>query len=170
MIVLRLRNQFLSAILGLACAGVALAQTGASSVLRVRANDHETVLTAADIGALPRRQVRVADENSSDSSTVVGPTLWEVLQKAGVPSPEASGRQRAATYVRLTGSDGQTAMFALVELDPGFSRRTVVVADRRNGRALDASEGPWRVFVPDDLRHARWVRGVIRIDVGTLPP
>jgi hypothetical protein len=35
---------------------------------------------------------------------------------------------------------------------------------------LDATEGPWRVFVPDELRHARWIRGLTRIDVGTLPP
>jgi hypothetical protein len=146
------------------------AQTTTSPTLRVRSGAREITLSAADLSSLPRQQLHVAGENSTDSSTVAGVTLWEILQKAGVPSPEASGRQRAATYVRLVAADGQTAIFALVELDPGFSRKTVLVADQRNGRALDSIEGPWRVFAPDDLRHARWVRGLVRIDVGTLPP
>ena len=71
-------------------------------------------------------------------------------------------------YVRVVGMDGQAAVFALVELDPGFSRRATVLADQRDTKALSAVEGPWRLIVPDDLRHARWIRGVVRIEVGTL--
>lgn len=138
--------------------------------LRVRDGTRETTLTAAEFRALPHHQLRVAAENSSDSTTVSGVAMWDLLQRAGVPSPQASGRQRAATYVRLVGADGQTALFALVELDPGFSRKIVLVADQRDGRPLDTTEGPWRVIAPDDIRHARWVRGLARIDVGTLPP
>lgn len=154
----------------LAAIAAAGAQRPSAPVLHVHAEGREVVLTAADLGGLPRHELRVAAENASDSATVAGVTLWDILQKASIPSQEASGRQRAATYVRLMGSDGQSALFALVELDPGFSRKTVLVGDRRNGRPLDSTEGPWRVFAPDDLRHARWVRGLVRIDVGTLPP
>lgn len=146
------------------------AQVPGAGTLHIRDGSRDIALSAADLRALPRRQLRVAAENSSDSVTVSGFTLWDLLQKAGLPSPEASGRQRAATYVRLVAADGQTAFFALVELDPGFSRKVVLVGDQRNGRPLDATEGPWRVFVPDELRHARWIRGLTRIDVGTLPP
>jgi hypothetical protein len=99
---------------------------------------------------------------------VSGFALWDVLQKAGIPSAEASGRQRAMMYVRLTGADGQSALFALVEVDPGFSHRAIVVADRRNGQPLDVVDGPWRVFAPDDIRHARWIRGLVSIDVQSL--
>jgi hypothetical protein len=151
--------------------GAALpAQTTRSAVLHVRDGTRDIALSAGDLKPLPRHQVRVAAENSSDSATVSGFTLWDLLQKAGIPSAEASGRQRAATYVRVVAADGQTAIFALVELDPGFSRKAVIVGDQRNGQPLDSAEGPWRVFVPDEQRHARWVRGLIRIDVGTVPP
>jgi hypothetical protein len=68
-------------------------------------------------------------------------------------------------YVKLTGADGQSAVVALAEIDPSYSKRVVLVADRRNGKLLDASEGPWRVFVPDDMRHARWIRGLISVEV-----
>lgn len=141
-----------------------------NATIKVRDGGREVVLSAADLRGLPRRRLKVAAENSADSAMVSGVTLWDMLQKAGVPSAEASGRQRAATYVRLVAADGQTAFFALVELDPGFSKKTVLVADQRNGQPLDSVEGPWRVFVPDEMRHARWIRGLVRIDVGTLPP
>lgn len=141
-----------------------------AQVLRIHSGSRDVTMTAAEVAALPHRQLRVAGENSTDSSTVSGVPLWEILQKAGIPSNEASGRQRGAMYVRLLGADGQAAMFGLVELDPGFTRKTVLVADQREGHPLDGAEGPLRVFVPDDLRHARWIRGLARIDVGTLPP
>jgi hypothetical protein len=146
------------------------AQATAPATLHIHEGGRDVVLSAADLRTLPRRRLRVAAENSTDSGTVEGFTLWDLLQKAKVPSSEASGRQRAATYVRLVAADGQTAFFALAELDPGFSRKLVLVGDQRNGRPLDSSEGTWRVFVPDELRHARWIRSLVRIDVGTLPP
>lgn len=167
------RRFVLALVLGtLASADPVRAQAASSPAptLRVRDGTRDVVLTPADLGALPRQQLRLAGEKPSDSATVAGVTLWEVLQRSGVPSAEASGRQRAAIYVRVVGADGQTAFFALAELDPGFTRRTVLLADERDGHALDASEGPWRVIAPDDMRHARWIRGLVRVDVGTLPP
>lgn len=148
----------------------AAAATTPKGSLRIRANGHETLLSASDLAALPHHDLRAAGENSTDSATVSGVALWDILQKAGVPPAEASGRQRAAMFVRLRADDGQTAVFALVELDPGFSRKTVLVADRRDGQALDGVEGPWRVFAPDDLRRARWIRGLVAIDVDTPKP
>jgi hypothetical protein len=33
---------------------------------------------------------------------------------------------------------------------------------------LDPVEGPWRVIVPDDIRHARWIRNLKSIAVETV--
>jgi hypothetical protein len=138
--------------------------------IRVHTDARTVVLMASDLSTLSRHEVRVVAEGSSDSVTVSGVSLWDVLQKAGVPASEASGRQRAVMYVRLMGADGQGALFALVEVDPGFSKRSVLLADRRNAQPLDAVEGPWRAIVPDDTRHARWIRGLVSIDVGQIKP
>lgn len=162
-----IRALVVSALCALAAAS-AHAQT--APTLRVRGPSGETVLSAADLRALPHRSLRVAPEGSPDSATVSGFALWDALQHLSIPPTEASGRQRAPMYVRLVGADGQTAIFALVELDPGFSKKTVLVADQRDGHPLDSIEGPLRVFAPDDQRHARWIRGLVRVDVGTLPP
>jgi hypothetical protein len=142
----------------------------AKGALTVRSGGRDSVLSPAQLATIPRHDLRVAGENSTDSVTVSGITLWDLIQKAGVPPPTASGRQRGSAYVRLKGSDGQSAMFGLVEIDPSFSKRTVIVADRRNGQPLDGVEGPWRAFVPDDIRHARWIRGLVLVEVDTLKP
>jgi hypothetical protein len=142
-------------------------RAAAAGTLTVRFLDRSVVLTAGELAALPRQTVRVQDD--ADSATLSGVRLWDVLQKAGAVSNEASGRQRAVMYLRVTGADGQSAVIALVEVDPGFSRRTALLADRRGGRPLDPVEGPWRVILPDDQRHARWIRGLVTISVETLP-
>jgi len=142
----------------------------ARGALTVRSGGRDSVLSPAQLATIPRHDLRVAGEGSTDTGTVSGINLWDVIQKAGVPPAVASGRQRGSMYVRLKGADGQTAIFGLVEIDPGFSKRIVLVADRRNGKPLDDTEGPWRAFVPDDLRHARWIRGLVLVEVDTLKP
>ena len=137
--------------------------------LRIVYGSREFSVSQAGIAALPHRNLRVA-EDTGDSITVSGVLLWDVLQHVGIPSEQASGRQRAATYLRLQGADGQVAVIALVEIDPGFSKRLALVADRRNGHLLDETEGPLRVIIPDDARHARWIRGLASITVTMVSP
>jgi hypothetical protein len=141
----------------------------AMRALKINYGDRALTVSPADIAALPHRNVRVA-EDTGDSVTVSGVSLWDVLQKVGIPSAQASGRQRAATFLRLQGADAQVAVVALVEIDPGFSRRIALVADRRDGHPLDETEGPLRVVIPDDQRHARWIRGLASITVTTASP
>lgn len=94
---------------------------------------------------------------------LAGVALWDVLQLLRVPSQHASGRQRGASYVKVVGADSQAAVFAVAEVDPSFTRRTIILADQRDGRSLDDTEGPWRLIAPDDIRHARWIRRVTAV-------
>lgn len=123
------------------------------------------VLSPADLAKVARHELTLPADDGNKPASVSGMRLWDPLQLARVPSPTASGRQRAVMYVTLTGDDGQNAVMALVEIDPSFSKRAAVVAGRRDGKALDEAEGPWRVFIPDDVRHARWIRGLVAIEV-----
>jgi hypothetical protein len=56
-------------------------------------------------------------------------------------------------------------VFALSEFDPGFADRVILLADRRDTHPLSAPEGPFRIVVPGEKRHARWVREVIDLDI-----
>ena len=68
-------------------------------------------------------------------------------------------------YVLVKARDGYAAVFALPEFDPGFTDRVILLADRRQGHALGVVEGPFRLIVPGEKRHARWVRQVTEIDL-----
>jgi hypothetical protein len=56
-------------------------------------------------------------------------------------------------------------VFALPEFDPDFTDRVIILADRRYRHALAAKEGPFRLIVAGEKRHARWVREVTALDI-----
>ena len=150
----------------LAMAAPLSGQSPAAGALTIRVGERSVVLSRAELATLPRHNIDAGDGTGADP--VTGVSLWDVLERAKAVPAAASGRQRAVMYIRLVGADGQNALIALVEVDPSFSKRLVVLADQRAGRPLDDVEGPWRAIVPDDLRHARWIRGLVTIAVETL--
>ena len=52
----------------------------------------------------------------------------------------------------IEAADGYKVLFALAELDPDFAPREIILADTRDGKPLDAKEGPFRVVVPGDKK------------------
>ena len=55
-------------------------------------------------------------------------------------------------------ADGYRAVFTVAESDSAFVNQTIVVADRMDGKPLDAEYGPYQIIVPAEKRHARWIR------------
>ena len=51
------------------------------------------------------------------------------------------------------------------ELDPWFNKRRVLLALRRNGADLDAKTGPLRLVIPEEKRHARWMRQMNELEI-----
>lgn len=98
-----------------------------------------------------------------------GVRLIELLREAGVPSGETLRGKALALYLRVAAADGYRAVYALAELDPGFRDAEVILADRRDGKPLDAQEGPFRIVAAGEKRPARWVRQVVAIDVLRAP-
>jgi hypothetical protein len=70
-----------------------------------------------------------------------------------------------ALFLLVEAADGYRAVFALPEIDPAYTDRIILLADRRDGKALSATEGPLRIIVPDEKRHARWVRQVVGLKI-----
>ncbi|HEY7182539.1 MAG TPA: molybdopterin-dependent oxidoreductase [Blastocatellia bacterium] len=116
-------------------------------------------LTAADLAKLPRRSVRAKDHDGKESE-FEGSPLIEVLKLAGVKFGEGLRGKNLALYLVVEASDGYRAVYALPELDPAYTDKVVMLVDKRDGKALDAKEGPLRIVVPDEKMHARWVRQV----------
>lgn len=121
------------------------------------------VLRSSDFAALPHDTVR-ASFHGGPTLTYSGVPLVSLLRLAGVPIDSLHGPQLIRRLV-VEAADGYRALFSLVELAPGLGDRVVIVADRLDGHVLPASEGPWRLLVPGDGEHARWVRQVTALRI-----
>jgi hypothetical protein len=127
----------------------------------------QTVLSRADIEALPRAKVTTAAAGST--ATFEGIMLRDVLEKAGVSLGESVRGKRLASYLLVEAADGYRVVFALPEIDPGFTDKQIVLALTKDGKPLDAKEGPYRIVIPDEKRMARWIRQVTSMKIVDVP-
>ena len=102
------------------------------------------------------------DGNYHDYSGVV---LAELLQKAGAPLGKELHGKNLAKFVVAEGSDGYQAVFALAELDKGFTDSLVILAVTIDSKPLSPTDGPFRIIVQDEKKQARCVRMVTSIKV-----
>ena len=121
-------------------------------------------LTAAEIATLPRTTVRARDHSGAES-TFEGVALVEVLKLAGVPLGEKLRGKAVSNYLVVDAVDGYRAVFAIPELDPAFTDQVILLADKRDGKPLSATEGPFRIVVPHEKRQGRWVRQVTGLSI-----
>jgi len=117
--------------------------------------ERQLKLTATDLGKLPRRSVRAKDHDGKESE-FEGSPLVEVLKLAGVKFGEGLRGKNLELYLVVEASDGYRAVYALPELDPAYTDKIIMLVDKRDGKALDAKEGPLRIVVPDEKMRARW--------------
>ncbi len=121
-------------------------------------------LTHADWAKLPRHTERAKDHDGVEAS-FTGVALVDILRLAGVTLGEQLRGKALTTYLLVKAADGYQVVFALPELDPGFTDRVIFLADRRDGQPLSTTEGPFRIIVPGEKRHARWVRQVTTLTI-----
>jgi DMSO/TMAO reductase YedYZ molybdopterin-dependent catalytic subunit len=122
-------------------------------------------LTAEEFAKLPRQTVHAKDHDGKEAD-YEGVALVDLLKAAGVKlGPDLRGKA-LASYLVVEASDGYRAVFALPELDPGFSDRVILLADRRDKKPLDDRHGPVQIVVPGEKKHARWVRQVVALKIG----
>ncbi|HJY83700.1 MAG TPA: molybdopterin-dependent oxidoreductase [Candidatus Binatia bacterium] len=126
--------------------------------------EHALELKAEDLAKLPRHSERVTDHNGEEA-TFEGVPLVEILRLAGAKLGDQLRGKEMPTYVLVGAADGYHVVFALPELDPGFTDRLIFLANLRDGQPLSTAEGPLRIIVPNEKRQARWVRQVTSLTV-----
>ena len=129
----------------------------------------ERKFTLEELAAMPHRRAPLAGEGGRPARAYEGVAVADLLQAVGTPSGRALRGAALADVVVVKGADGYRAAFGLAEMDPGMRASVPVLADRNEGGRLDAKEGPLRLVSPDDLRPARSVRGVVSIEVDSVP-
>jgi hypothetical protein len=150
----------------LLCApAIASAQASPAVALRVIGDvPNHLDLSATDLAAFQRQTIHVTDEKGTPAE-YGGVPVAEILEKAGAPLGKDMKGPNMAVGLVARARDGYHVLFSLAEFDPAFSDRVILLADRRDSKPLDKREGPLRIIVPGDKRHARWIRGVDTLEV-----
>jgi hypothetical protein len=146
---------------------------GPSLIVAGRIESRRLTVTAADIGRLPKKTINVKTEKGT--STFEGVSLQSVLELAGVLfGPKLQGA-RLMAFVVVEGAppslhdfyskeqrwgDDYRALFALPELDDGYSKQPVILAVTQGGKPLRGPDGPFRIIAPQDSRSTRWIKDV----------
>lgn len=137
--------------------------------LVVKISNKESVsLSAKDLELLPHQTVKAAEHGGVEASWN-GVPLYQVLQHAGFSFGDTLRGKVLAKYVLVTATDGYRVVFALPELDPRSTNDPVILAGERDGVALAPEQGPWRLVLPNERRHFRWVRQVVKIEIKEVP-
>jgi hypothetical protein len=140
------------------------AKSDAAAVV-LRAADGKTVhLTQGDLKKLPRTELEVVDHRGN-KARYSGVALRAILDKLNVPRGEALRGEWLRAFVIVDAADDYRVIFAIAELDPGFTDRTIILADTRDGQPLKKFQGPFQIVVPGEKRQARWVRMVKEIRI-----
>ncbi|MBU1376584.1 MAG: molybdopterin-binding oxidoreductase [Alphaproteobacteria bacterium] len=154
------------AVLLAAAAILAPASALAQSIAIKGSTGQIVTVTAAEVAKLPR--VSFLFDAHGQKHTYEGPLLLDVLAKAGAPTGKDLHGPALANAVVVRASDGYAVVYGLAELDPGTRANRVILADKADGAALDAKDGPFKVVAEGDLRPARSARLVTSIEIVNL--
>src|SRR5579862_1971821 len=131
----------------------------------VDADGHATSVTRAQIANLPHVTVDTRDHDKA--AQFEGVALAPLLATAGIQLGDALRGPRMSEVLLVEAADGYKVVFALAEVDPAFATREIILAYKRDGKPMDAREGPFRIVAPGDKRPARWIRQVTTLKIVT---
>ncbi len=132
--------------------------------------DRPSTPTVVDLQGLTATTqiVSFSAAGAAQTHTHPGTSLWGLLNGAGIQVDATRKNDVLNRYVLATGSDGYRTVFSLGELDPDFGNRPSIVAyaETMNGvSTLLASDGPFRVTAPGDVKGGRYVSNLVQLDV-----
>jgi hypothetical protein len=135
----------------------------AADSLQVSYLDKKFSLDAGELAKLPATEVDASDHQTKHRYS--GVLVRDILGLVGAPLGDALRGKALSLVVRITANDNYTVVFALAEFDPGFSDRSIVLADQQDGQPLPDNAAPFRIVIPGDTHPARWIRQVRSIEV-----
>lgn len=141
-------------------------QAGSENLNVIDEAGEKHTVSRKEFAGLPRQTVKVKDHEAD--AEFEGVLLVELLKSAGVKFGDDLKGRRAATIAILDAPDKYRVALSLLDIDPQTSDRTILVADTRDGKPLDAHQGPYRLVVAGDKRAIRWIRNLHAIRVVNL--
>ena len=144
--------------------------TASSEVLLIVSGEvsKQLKVTRADWNKFARKSITAKDHDGKEHP-YEGVALADILEQAGVKFGDGLRGKTLATYLLVEAADKYQAVFALPEFDAPSSDRLILLADRQDGGALPAADGPLKIIAPGDSRHSRWVRQVRLLQIVRAP-
>lgn len=124
-------------------------------------------LQAEDLAKMPRETVSVPDQDGTNIE-YEGVPLREILKRAGAPVEKGLRGKTLTSYILAKAHDGYQVVFTLAEVAPEFGNEQILVADKRDGKALFGYQGPFRLVCPNDKAGARSVRMLETLEIVQL--
>ena len=121
-------------------------------------------LSTNDLKTFAPVEVKANDKDAKEH-TFKGVRLFDLLDSAGVTMGKQLRGENLAKYVLVQALDGYEVVFALPEIDLEFTDQVILLAYEVDGKLLSKGEGPFRMIVPHDKKHARWVRDIATIKI-----
>lgn len=147
----------------LLCCLLFVSGLSAQTLQVINADGHSTTLNAAQIAGALHVSINARDHDTA--AEFDGVPLSTLLSMAGIHLGDTMRGPRMTEALLVEAADGYKVVFALAEVDPAFATREIILADSRDGKPLDAHEGPLRIVAPGDKRPARWVRQVTTLRI-----
>ena len=141
----------------------------ATALVLQNAAGKETTVSPPVWGKLPQKKMEAKDPHSGVTSVYEGVLLSDLVRAAGAPLGEELRGPLLAGYVLAEAKDGYRVVYSIGEVDPDTGNAQILVANKKNGEPLSATEGPYRFVLPQDKRGARWIRQVLRVSLHQLP-
>lgn len=121
-------------------------------------------IDAAYLQKFTQTTVTRKDRDGKDH-TYSGVIVSDILKNAGVTlGPDLKG-ENLTKYLLVEASDGYQVIFALAELDKGYTDRAIILADKVDGQPLAPADGPYRIIVQDEKKPARCIKQVTGMQV-----
>lgn len=121
-------------------------------------------LSVKDVSAFSSMEVKAKDKDGREH-VFRGVKLFDLLDSAGVTLGKQLRGKNLTKLILIKALDGYEIIFSLPEIDPEFTDQMVLLAYQVDGNPLSKEEGPFRLIVPGDKKHARWIRQVSLIKI-----
>ena len=138
-----------------------------SHSLNITIQGRLTTLTLDDLLKLPQTTVHVHNAHSNQDETYTGPLLSDVLGRAGLTFSKETEPLILHSALVATGTDRYFVLYSAAEVMPAFSKSQVIVAVMKSGLP-DTAGGNIQLINTDAARPARWVHGLLDINIITL--
>jgi len=128
-----------------------------------------TTLTFDDLLKLPQVTVHVHNPHTNADESYTGPSLSDVLARAGLSATRETEPIILHSSVVATGSDHYFVLYSVTEVEPSFSTGKVIVAIRKFD--LPNTEGGIIQLVNTlDTKPSRWIQGLANVNVISVAP